>query len=173
MIMRRILLIASVIGTMVISQAASADNRSHRRGYNSYSSSFNYGRGYSSGRINPYHYGSRGRYRDNYFNISFGNRYDRYPRYRRHSSGSFLGGLVVGSLLNYPRYYERPIYRSVPVIDTYRSGSRNVRVYGTAPAPVASGRRLLRDLEGNCFERNVDEEGNEVRVQLEASECDF
>ena len=40
-------------------------------------------------------------------------------------------------------------------------------------APVASGRRLLRDLEGNCFERIVDEQGNEIRVQLEAEQCNF
>jgi hypothetical protein len=39
--------------------------------------------------------------------------------------------------------------------------------------PVASGRRLLRDLEGNCFERIVDEQGNEIRVQLEAEQCNF
>ena len=38
---------------------------------------------------------------------------------------------------------------------------------------VASGRRLLRDLEGNCFERIVDDQGNEIRVQLEAQECNF
>jgi hypothetical protein len=39
--------------------------------------------------------------------------------------------------------------------------------------PVASGRRLLRDLEGNCFERIVDKQGNEIRVQLEAEQCNF
>lgn len=168
MIIKRVLLSASVIAAMVLSQAAFADNRSHRRGYNSYGSSFNYGRGYSSGRINPYHYGSRGRRGENYFNISFGNRYDRY---RRRDSGSFVGGLVLGSLLSYPRSYERTIYRTVPVVDTYRTTGGNVKVYSSAP--VASGRRLLRDLEGNCFERNIDEEGNEIRVQLDASECDF
>lgn len=167
--MKRILLSASIIAAMVLSQAASADNRSHRRGYNSYGSNFNYSRGYSSRGINPYHYGSRNRRNDNYFNVSFGNRYGR--GYRRHSSGSFFGGLVLGSLLSYPRVHERTIYRPIPVVDTYSTGAGNVTVYSTAP--VASGRRLLRDLEGNCFERNIDEEGNEIRVQLDASECNF
>ena len=171
MIIRRILLSASVIAAMMLGQAASADDRSHRRGYNSYGSSFNYGSGYSSGRINPYHYGNSGRYRDSYFSVSIGNRYNRYPRYGRHDSGSFLGGLVLGSLLSYPRTYQRPIYRPIPVADTYRTNGGDVRVYSSAP--VTTGRRLLRDLEGNCFERNSDEEGNEIRVQLDPSECDF
>lgn len=168
MIMKRLLLSASIIVAMVISQAASADNRSHRRGYNSWSSGFNYNRGYSSHRVNPYHYGDRGRRGGNYYNFSYGS---RYGHYRRHDSGIFLGGLVLGSLLSYPRTYERTVYRGVPAVETYARNGGNVRVYSSAP--VASGRRLLRDLEGNCFERNVDEEGNEIRVQLDASECEF
>lgn len=171
MIMKRILLSASVIIALVLSQAASADNRSHRRGYNSYgyNSTIYSNRGYSPSRVNPYHYRNRDRRGESYFNFSYGNRYDR--RYRRSNSGSFIGGLVLGSLFSYPRTYERTIYRTVPVVDTYKTVTGNVKVYSSAP--VASGRRLLRDLEGNCFERNIDEEGNEIRVQLDASECDF
>lgn len=36
-----------------------------------------------------------------------------------------------------------------------------------------SGRSLLRDLEGNCFERSTDDQGNEVRIQLPDRACDF
>lgn len=36
-----------------------------------------------------------------------------------------------------------------------------------------SGRSLLRDLEGNCFERSTDDRGNEVRIQLPDRACDF
>ena len=114
----------------------------------------------------------------------YGNRYyDRgYRNYRRHGhydSGSFLGGLVLGSLLSYPRYpsyssrnYDTVTYSSLPV-----SRSRKVvyvnRTTTPSTAAVASGRRLLRDLEGNCFEREIDEQGNEVRIQLEAEACNF
>ncbi|MEZ7831050.1 MAG: hypothetical protein QMC06_05800 [Gammaproteobacteria bacterium] len=65
------------------------------------------------------------------------------------------------------------MYRSPSTISTreivyvYQAQTRS------AAAPVASGRRLLRDLEGNCFERIVDKQGDEIRVQLEAQECNF
>ena len=173
-IIKRVLLSVSVITVMVLSQAASADNRHNRRGYNSYGYGNNYSRGYSSNRYNPYHYGSRDRRSRNNFYISYGNRYDRH---RRHDSGSFFGGLVLGSLLSYPSYssrrYDNVSYRSRPVTQTREIVYVNNSSNRTSSAPVASGRRLLRDLEGNCFERVVDEEGNEVRLQLEAEECNF
>ena len=83
---------------------------------------------------------------------------------------------MLGSLLNYPRYSSRdygtvtyssrPVTRTKEVVYVNNSTSRNT-------TPVASGRRLLRDLEGNCFERVIDDDGNEIRVQLDASECNF
>ena len=175
--MKKVLLGITVIGAALLSQAASADSwssRHNRHGYNNHSYGNHY-RGYSSQRRNSYHYGRRDRRSNNYFNISYGSHYgDYYGRRRHHDSGSFLGGLVLGSLLTYPSYssrrYDREVYRSAPVTREI------VYVNRTAPqrsAPVPSGRRLLRDLEGNCFERIVDEEGNEVRIQLEAAECSF
>ena len=80
----------------------------------------------------------------------------------------------MGSLLSYSsnRQYDR-VYRSRPAI----RGGEVVYVNRTTASPsstaVASGRRLLRDIEGNCFERVIDAEGNEIRAQIEASECDF
>jgi len=62
---------------------------------------------------------------------------------------------------------------SVPVVSrssvsttTYRSasGSRNS---GTA------GRNLLKDLQGNCFERSYDSRGRENRVQLPDTACSW
>ena len=32
---------------------------------------------------------------------------------------------------------------------------------------------LLRDVNGRCFERNVDSRGNETRIELPASNCNF
>jgi len=38
---------------------------------------------------------------------------------------------------------------------------------------IQKGRSLLRDLEGNCFERSTDDLGNEIRIQIPGSECNF
>ena len=169
--MKKLLLSISVIAALILSQAAWADGRHNRRGYNSwgYNSYYGYNR-YDNRRYNSYHYGYRGRGYSNYYN----NRY--YGRRHHYDSGSFIGGLVLGSLFSYPRYssrrYDTVTYRSAPVIRTREV----VTVINSSPsntAAVASGRRLLRDLEGNCFERVVDEEGNEIRIQLDASECSF
>lgn len=168
--MKKLLLSIFVIAALVLSQTAWADSRHYRRGYNSFGynnysryNRYNY-RGYNS-------YGYRG---GSHYNFSYGNRY--YGRHHGYDSGSFLGGLVLGSLLSYPRYSSRnygtvtyssrPIIRTREVVYVNKSTSRNT-------TPVATGRRLLRDLEGNCFERIIDEEGNEIRVQLDASECSF
>ncbi len=177
MIAKRYILGISILTALLLSQAASADSRSHRRGYDSYGYGGSY-RSYSN-RANPYHYGRAGRRGGNYINFSYGNYYSPYrPRYRdRHfDAGDFLGGLVIGSLFSTPRYSsrqpERVVYRSAPVVRE-REVIYAPQTQSSRPAAVASGRRLLRDLEGNCFERVIDSEGNEVRVQLEAQECNF
>ena len=173
--MKKLILSLSVIAVLVISQTASADSRYGRRGYSSYG----YGNYYSPRynrydyrRASPYYYGYRRG--GSYFDFGYGGYY--YPRYRRrhYDSGAFVGGLVLGSLLTYPRYsrrydsvtYTRPVTRTREVVYVKNRTSGG-------STPVASGRRLLRDLEGNCFERNVDEDGNEIRIQLDASECNF
>lgn len=183
MVMKRILLSLSVVTALLVSQVASADNRSHRRGYSDYGYGghsyrnnyrYNYRNNYRRGyRANSYHYGNRDRRYRSGFNISYGN---YYPRYRRYDSGAFVGGLVLGSLFSYPRYssrsHETVIYRDAPPTRT-REIVYVDKPQTTRAAAVASGRRLLRDLEGNCFERIVDEQGDEIRVQLEADECNF
>ncbi len=185
-IMKRIVMLVSLLVALVLSQTAAADNRSHRRGYSDYgynSHSRHNSRDYSyrssrSYGYNPYHYPAydpaydRGNRRGSSIHISYGNYYNRR---HDHDAGYFVGGLVLGSLLSAPRYppppVERVIYRSAPAVTTREV----VVVNNTAAtrAPVASGRRLLRDLEGNCFERVIDAEGNEIRVQLAAEECSF
>ncbi|MCH7817274.1 MAG: hypothetical protein IIC60_11965 [Proteobacteria bacterium] len=161
--MKKLLLVVSVIAALVLSQTASADSRHHRRSHHSFGHYSNY---------NPYHYGFGSHHGGSYFGFSYG--HNRH--YGHRSSGSFLGGLVLGSLLSYPSYssrrYDTVSYRSAPVIRSREVVVVN-RSITRSTAPIASGRRLLRDLEGNCFERIVDEDGNEIRVQLDASECNF
>ena len=184
MVLKKVLLSLSIIGALVISQASWADNRNNRRGYGAYSSGqHNYGNSYRGNRgANSYHYGSSGRnYNRNYgrgygsgFNLSYGN---YYSRHRGYDSGSFFGGLVLGSLFNSSRHSSRNIetviYRNAPTTSTREIVYVDQAQTRSTAAPVASGRRLLRDLEGNCFERIVDQQGDEIRVQLEAQECNF
>jgi len=184
MIFKRVLLSLSIVGALVVSQAASADNRNHRRGFGDYGyGQHNYNNRYRNSyrgnrRVNAYHYGSRNRNFNRRYNSGFGFSYGNYyPRRRGYDSGSFVGGLVLGSLFSYPRYSSRNVetvvYRDAPATRTREIVYVDKSHTGRTNAPVASGRRLLRDLEGNCFERIVDEQGNEIRVQLETEECNF
>ena len=189
-----------LIALLVMAQTAAADDRRYRRGYagHGWQSPYDFGyqrynrRHYGSGyrraygnyyprQYNPYHYGYRDRRGGAFINFSYGNYYPRYysrhrSRHRHYDSGAFLGGLVLGSLLTYPSYskrsYEPVSYRSYPpvrsreVVVVQEPASRRV-------APATGGRRLLRDLDGNCFEVSVDGAGNELRVQLDPAQCDY
>lgn len=187
MFLKSVLLSLSIIGALVVSQAASADSRNNRRGYSDHSyGQHNYGNKYRNNhrgnhRVNSYHYGSRDRNYRNHnrryssgFNFSYGN---HYSRHRGYDSGSFVGGLVLGSLFSYPRQSSRTVetvvYRDAPTTRAREIVYVDRPPTGNSAAAVASGRRLLRDLEGNCFERVVDDQGDEIRIQLEAEECNF
>jgi hypothetical protein len=192
MVLKNVLLSLSIIGALVISQAAWAENRNNRRGYGAYNSGqHNYSNRYRNNyrnnyrgnrRTNSYHYGSSGRHYNKNYSTGYGNGFtvshgNYYSRHRGYDSGSFFGGLVLGSLFNFSRrssgYVETVAYRNVPTISTREIVYVDQAQTRSAAAPVASGRRLLRDLEGNCFERIVDKQGDEIRVQLEAQECNF
>ena len=99
--MKKLILSLSVIAVLVISQSASADSRYGRRGYSGYYG--DYGNYYPS-RYNSYNYGYRRG--GSYFDFGYGGYYPRYRR-RHYDSGAFVGGLVLGSLLSYPRYSRR------------------------------------------------------------------
>tara|TARA_R110002096_G_scaffold94148_3_gene212061 strand:- start:2456 stop:2872 length:417 start_codon:yes stop_codon:yes gene_type:complete len=87
--------------------------------------------------------------------------------YRHHDGAywpSLVGGIVLGTLLAPPRY----VAATPPVVYV----SQPAPVVVTNPPPVAStGRRLLRDSNGNCFERRLDASGREVSVSLSPAEC--
>ncbi len=186
--MKKLVIFLALCASILISQTSFADSRFYNRGYNNwgYNHSFGYnrdfGRGYNrwgSRYYNPYRGGS-------YFNVSYGNRYGRYGygRYgygrwghRRYDSGDLIGGIVLGSLLtsSYRDYrdsrsYERVVYRR-PVTTTrevvYVNSGNNQQTR------ASSGRKLLRDLDGNCFEISYNSAGDEVRTQLEPSVCAY
>ena len=41
------------------------------------------------------------------------------------------------------------------------------------PTQATISRRLLRDINGNCFERKIDQAGTELRIQRPATECSW
>ena len=178
------LLVLSLLAAMAFSQSASADGRYFGRGF------YDYGYG------NHFGYGNRygfNRHRGSSVNVfvgrnwGYGPRYNRWGRgigypyrhgYRRWDAADFVGGLVLGSVLNAslntPRYSERvvttrPVTRTREVV--YVNEPRTVVRSRSQARPV--GRSLLLDREGNCFERVVEENGDEIRVQLDPSECNF
>lgn len=179
--MKKLALFLTLGATVLISQSVFADHRFSNRGFNSwgYNSGFGYNR-WGSRYYDPYRfdrYRSRG---GSYFNVSYGNRwgpgYGRWGhrRYGRYDAGDLLGGIVLGSLLanSYRDYrdtrsYERVVYRR-PVTRT-----REVVYVNQPQARASSGRKLLRDVDGNCFEIDYNSTGDEVRTQLDPAACAY
>jgi len=97
----------------------------------------------------------------------YGNGY-RHHGYGHHGShaGYLFGGLLLGSILAQPRYAPPPrvVYVPQPTATTMVP-ARHV------PTQATISRRLLRDINGNCFERKIDQAGTELRIQLPATEC--
>lgn len=196
--MKTILLVFALLSLGLASSTASADSwysgfghDRHRGGYygrDYYRSGWgnNYRRGSSYSRYGVSHYSPYYR-NNNYFSVSIGRSFGSHRswrpspyRYGYHSHGSdaasFVGGVVLGSLLtdSFSRDYS-PRY-SAPVVST-RVIERPVQVVRTTvPSRAVSSRRepyLLRDLQGSCFEVTRDEQGNQIRTQLQDSECAF
>lgn len=91
--------------------------------------------------------------------------YGHYSGHHGYSAGYFIGGLALGSLLTHA--YHRPYYGPYP-------GYRTTTVYReTVASRVIPGRRFYRDIDGNCFERLVDESGDELLKELPAADCDW
>ncbi len=189
--MKNLIIALSLGATVLINQSAFADGRYHSRGFDRWGQPSYYRSGfgghYYSGR-NHFRASNRfyGRYYDNFGPYRRGNfvsiSYGRGPwayggyygrGYRRYDAGDFLGGLVVGSLLSSSyqssRDYERVVYRSTPVTRT-----REVVVSRRAAAPSpGTGRKLLRDLNGNCYEISRNSAGDEVRAEIDPAMCEF
>ena len=188
--MKKVFMAMSLGAALLLSQSAFADGRHYNRGYSGwgynsgYRNSYNrYGSRYSSRFGSRYYSPNRYRRGGNYFNISYGNYYPnygygRYGRYNRYDAGDIVGGIVLGSILSSgirsyrdsyrPREVERVVYRSQPNTRT----TEVVRVNRNS-APIASGRKLLRDLQGNCYEIGTNELGDEVRTELDPANCSY
>lgn len=87
-----------------------------------------------------------------------------YPYYGHHNNNNnsdwpvyLIGGAVLGSVLTNV-YHDSQAQLVAPATQVY--------------APP-QGRHLLRDLNGNCYERTTDAAGNELRTELPASECNW
>jgi len=163
--MKPLTVLLGIIGMLALTSAAHADNR-YGRGYDRHYDRGHYGRNYSrhgyyggfNRHYSPYPYGG-------YVGFSLGgHHHDHF------SGGSFLGGLVLGSVLTHSASRPSHVYRS-PV-----SRSTTVKVIRRTPIVTgssSSGRRLLKDLSGRCWEIFTEANGDESRTELDPSACEF
>jgi hypothetical protein len=140
------------------SSLALADHRDNNRGYN---------RGWDR-----HDSGWNGRHDSWSVGISIGNNIPLYTN--RYDSGyPFVFnpslGFIRRSSLPYTRGYGQN--RTVVINNTWIDSSPATRVIRSAP--VQAGRSLLRDRYGRCYERETDRYGNETRIELPATKCDF
>ena len=170
--MKYLVLSATIMGLLILSPVASADGR-YWRGYDRHYDYGYYGRDRYRGN-GYYRNRSRSRYGNYYrpyrrggayWNFSVGGRY----RHNHFDSGALLGGIVLGSVLGHSvasSRYDR----------AYTPSSSRVRVISRTPVRSRTStpqRRLLRDLSGRCYEIVLDSAGNETRVELDPSACNF
>jgi hypothetical protein len=183
--MRKLVIGAALLGSLAMSQSALADHRFSQFGYGhgnfnnrgfdrrwNHRSDHRFNQGFYGARANSYHYGSfSNRGRNNFVSVSYGNRFNQFG-HRGWNGGDFVGGLVVGSLLSnsysQPRVTERVIYRSAPVSQEVVYVNQQPRTINTAPR-----RKLLRDLQGNCYQIDFTANGDEIRTELPPQDCSF
>ena len=197
--MKTLLLSSVVLLALGMSTTASADSwnaRYSRHSFSNHSSHYSPNRHWNTSYGNHWNrfdrgynrYGHRSRFNrrhNNYFSVSYGRGWNNGWRYRhhRHSNdvGTLVGGIVLGSLLSNavqsrhePATVTRTVYRA-PVVRTQAVRQTEVVYSRPTAAPVSTvpNRRLLRDLQGDCFEITRNSSGDEVRVQLDPSECRF
>ena len=111
--------------------------------------------------------GSTGVSARGYGHHGYGHGYRNYGHGNNGSDAAYLfGGLMLGSILAQPRYAPPPrvVYVPQPTITT-------VVPVRTTLTQATISRRLLRDINGSCFERKIDQAGTELRIQLPATEC--
>ena len=95
-----------------------------------------------------------------------------YPRYHSNRGAYLVGGILLGSVLTHA-FSPRP---SPEVVYIERRPYRSPRIVYEEPTTVVrrpAGRRLVRDLNGNCYEQRFDRNGTELRTQLPATACDW
>jgi hypothetical protein len=95
-----------------------------------------------------------------------------YSGHSSHEGAYLAGGLILGSLIGNAYYRnQQPYYE--PYYQPYYG--RRATVVVDAPVVTRSSsrisRRLLRDRDGNCFEKHYNDNGDEIMAELDPSEC--
>lgn len=130
--------------------------------------------GYSNSRGYGHRYGRSVRY-----NRGYNRGYRHGRRFRSSNRGAYLaGGLILGSVITHaltrPQYQERVVeYRTEPAVTgTRRYETRSYDARAEAPTGAIS-RRLFRDRDGNCYERETNANGDELLIELPERDCDW
>ncbi len=109
-------------------------------------------------------------HRDNVsVSLSFGNVWPdyRYRDWNRATSGLGIAYTTTWGAPGWGYNSRRPV---VIHQNTYVNEAPRARVVTRSSR---SGTSLFRDINGRCFEREIDRNGNETRIELPASSCDF
>lgn len=200
--MRTHIFLVPAVCAVLFSQAAAADHRSDLGfttwGANQDDGSYfrksfyrpNYGGYFGGGRWNQRHRWDRWGNNRGFVSLSHN---DFYPPYRSFvdfsgfegsDGGALIGGLMLGSLINQAianrstskGVYRNPQMRTRTIISTGQSARSRSVISSSRPRSTLinqNGRRLLRDLEGKCYERAENTAGEELRIELDPAECAY
>jgi hypothetical protein len=169
--MNKLLACTAALVLLLGTQTSFADHRDHGNRGHSYDRHDRHDHDRGRG------WGRRDRDRHDHDNVSvslsFGNvwgasPYDwRYRDYRRATSGV---GIAYTTTWGAPAwgYNNRPVI--VQQNNTYVNTAPRTRV---VTRPGRNSTSLFRDINGRCYEREIDGRGTETRTEIPASECDF
>jgi hypothetical protein len=156
--------------------------QSNKNRFNSQSRHWN-SRNFNTARYSNFN-SSRNRFNSyNTYNSTYNSTYNPYGNPYRGNGWSV--NLNLGNSWNgFSSFYSplhtqttrtRVIYTQ-PTVVVVDGGSRSTSYVNSTTADNYSDtyqRSLLRDLDGNCFERSYDDQGREIRIQLPNEECNF
>ena len=200
--MRTHLFLLPAVCAVLFSQSAAADHRpnsgfttwgANRIDGGYYREGFyrpNHSGYFDGGRMNRRHRWDRWSNNRGFVNLSYN---DFYPPYRsfggfsgfgRNDGRALIGGLMFGSLLNQAIanrsitevVYRNPSVRTRTIISSGQPARSRSVISSSRPRSTLisqNGRRLLRDLEGKCYERAENTAGEELRIELDPAECAY
>jgi hypothetical protein len=156
---RAALVTAPLLAFAMLTAAPAANADGYRSGHHSGYNNRGYNRGYNRHHNRRYQRGYRGY---------------RHSSHRRsdHHGAYLIGGLVVGSLITHAIINNQSDYRQERHTSQAYDRNKSYSTYSTgrnSEAPVS--RRLFRDAQGNCFERQTGPDNQELLIDLPAEEC--
>ena len=196
--MKTHLFLLPAVCAVLFSQSAAADDRSNS-GFTTWGVNQFEGGNYRNGFYRPNYSGyfDGGRWnrrhrldRQGFVNLSYN---DIYPQYRSFEGFSGFGGsdgealfrgLMLGSLLNQAianRSLTEVVCRDPPVrtrslISTGQPARSRSVISSSRPRSTLinqNGRKLLKDIEGKCYELAENTAGEELRIELDPAECAY